>query len=973
MAPLVARSLQAQPDEKVVNSFRSMMGDWYILLKWLCKEFRLKIGFEMPDEEAGIQFWIDNYEGRPFDIGDENQYFTTHDEPNVPATAGERNVANSWSRSDVVHRLYQFWEIKRKIWPHPILAPLIPASKRTPHNAWGPTPSTRDTYWSKHRKSKVAKEPARFAGFGPPARCTKTGTKMIERNSGVAASSFVPTCEPYLCFGEFATNPHTGWRPKKTDVARPWWKVDLGREFSIIRVKVKPHTAGYKLFAGCVSDMLDFIAQGEGDIDTLCKARYVRLEFQNWKATKLTSVIIQQVWQLGKMGRRSQVKAFLRKRCMVQAVTSAAAGFWTPSGTTRSSFNARAVLAMALRDLTLRHKKKVVARRPIEPKVDKSIIPSKRLLDTKRSLERASSAGPWLQRTHRAITHVRRRLPRNYFSEHDVQAQDRFVEQLGKNFKSHKYPNYFRIFRWGVYKSAKALFEQGFLEKAKLRLQEEFNIQQIMAHYRCEFPGCKKPLPAVDANVACQCTHNFCAIHRPPHVHKCQRLGGKGVVSSAEKGRGADKLGSALDGMREKIETKCEVDEKFDDKETVGLLMCVLELTEAIVGATQHKEKEQEQLMALSEKLRSRGPIRLAERPFRARMCPRALEQRRAHSSDNVMGTGQNALQCQCSLAHKVSELRFHNGECGPERREHWVKAHLLKKHASLEILAGSAAEKRPFQVSASAIGSWCPGCGHTFTLAMQKAEGGTGAPKGQCAYCSHHKRAAALDKKAAEGRAARARSVSSGKDLKRRAVSRDRVSVRHGSEFGAALQLCGKARRVVHDSEPDFASAIASLDNAQKMLEEKVKAPAAITGKSEPLDALLSPRHCRRRERARTHYDPLDRFGWKVTHEIRELRELILEKDEQERPDKKRTLTECNLQAHKYLNREHRKKEEARRTSSARLMIADIPVAASRATAPSSGQRPGGEKKRVLCLSMLDAGECKNPTCTFAHHPSEL
>merc|ERR1719158_1415006 len=79
--------------------------------------------------------------------------------------------------------------------------------------------------------------------------------------------------------------------------------------------------------------------------------------------------------------------------------------------------------------------------------------------------------------------------------------------------------------------------------------------------------------------------------------------------------------------------------------------------------------------------------------------------------------------------------------------------------NAAMQVMPGSAAENRPFNLS-SAIGSWCPGCGKTFTMETQKQEGGTGGPKGQCAYCSFHKRANVIEKRATDSRIARSTST---------------------------------------------------------------------------------------------------------------------------------------------------------------------------------------------------------------------
>mmetsp|Transcript_115608 Transcript_115608/g.274763 ORF Transcript_115608/g.274763 Transcript_115608/m.274763 type:complete len:95 (+) Transcript_115608:70-354(+) len=52
-------SLQRPHNKEVISrEFNLRMGGWFPAMKWLIKEFRLRIGYETPDEEAGIRFWI---------------------------------------------------------------------------------------------------------------------------------------------------------------------------------------------------------------------------------------------------------------------------------------------------------------------------------------------------------------------------------------------------------------------------------------------------------------------------------------------------------------------------------------------------------------------------------------------------------------------------------------------------------------------------------------------------------------------------------------------------------------------------------------------------------------------------------------------------------------------------------------------------------------------------------------------------
>jgi len=1322
-------SLQQCGDESVMKAFRSVIGDWYIFLKWLCKEYRLKIGFEMPDEEAGIQFWIDTYAGRPFGPGDENQFFTTHNEPDAPATYGEKNVAYSWSREEVVSNMYRFWNIKRKVWPHAILAPIPEKQAR---NAWGPQkclmtkedvtaiqaayrnvcdqlgphklmgpdkvmewlPKTFDRNnvakvikdlkagvsveeIEKKRRERLGFHPSprrrKTGAIGPPARSPVKVKIMdctpITTPGAVTASSYDDFCEPYLCYGDYTDKVASGWRPKLDDLKdghKPWWKVDLGKECAVVEVKVLPADLKYEVFVGwspstqlgvdakyTQSDKMTLVGEGTGVVSikppTTCKARFIRLEFPHWPVgslTKITGITISQSFRLGARGRVPEVNQFLLKRKQVQTEPkhgegdkkrdTLGAGFWTPGGINRSTFNAQVALTMGTEELHATKKTTtgttttttsttagsigtagtLAKTQPSSPSTTSSFKPSARLLKTTASTARAAKLptirvkassfetlcepylcigkhgkdrnsgwvpvggdgkNPWLEidlgrsmpiasvlirewgrhltpasqklkREHRIDdkdliqllagrpvedpeiilgAHIRRppdleckiffadslqhpiahkqvynkilearyvriefhqwefpvkittvrieraippelaQLPTEQIAadlslmplealleehrkhpckdkmlrtrkkaEHEVtkitqqlsktygrtkeeraEARQRYIDDLGKNFKSHKYRNYFNLYRWGVYKRAKAMFEQGFLAKAKLRLQEEFNLRQIMDHYRCEFPGCKKPLEALDDRITCQCTNNFCKSHRDPIVHECPNIGGKGLVKARalKASRGAASSMTASHGlsvMQEVIEEKCTMDEKFDNRETVGLLLQVLSLAEAIEGVYKQKEKEKAQLQALAKKVTTGGPIRLLNRPFRSRLCPTAVRNlTRSKSVDITIGpkSSQSALhqqsKCECGDAHSAQELRFFGGEAGKERRKAWVEASMDKKHGAYEVLGASLAEKRPFRNTGTEIAKWCPGCGDTFTEEMQKSKGGDGTFKGQCAFCAHRKLGALLDKRVGGSSKKRSRSLAA----RKRETTSDQVKGKHmpsESEFQKARNVCGRVRRELYrtnrDHEVDLDYAQTLLNQAKKILADKTEAQRGLlygervllgTQQSADQETISTGERGRQTtsNKARTNQqkkqdksdtlgketgaiigprtDALGRIGWQVAHEIGDLQDVIDEKKPKTyvvNEDLKREVFLHTVQKH----RVHTSSSiTSPRTGS---MKRSFSMDMLEGNLKLSDYRPLGSKKRQLCLEMLN-GSCEDHLCPFAHHPCEL
>lgn len=106
------------------------LGPWLLPLTWLIKEFRLHVGYETPDEEAGICFWIDRYERRrgprPADLtASPGAHWPTATEPALPGTPDEVQQATLWPREAAEKKLVQLFSFRQKRCPSlRILVPL---------------------------------------------------------------------------------------------------------------------------------------------------------------------------------------------------------------------------------------------------------------------------------------------------------------------------------------------------------------------------------------------------------------------------------------------------------------------------------------------------------------------------------------------------------------------------------------------------------------------------------------------------------------------------------------------------------------------------------------------------------------------------------------------------------------------------------------------------------------------------------
>ncbi|CAE7234115.1 ROCK1 [Symbiodinium pilosum] len=281
-----------------------------------------------------------------------------------------------------------------------------------------------------------------------------------------------------------------------------------------------------------------------------------------------------------------------------------------------------------------------------------------------------------------------------------------FVKDLGEEFKAHKYPNYWKVHRRAMLQKAKRDFVRGALKSAMEKLQRHFGVQQMLDRFRCYHKNCGRKLD--HHTEICKCAGFYCHIHQPPQVHNCKDM--KKILEAKAKEAKDLEIKLREEGGDPPPE------EKFDNKVEIGLLLEAHELAESIQAAMKEKDRQKHSLERLGQSLASFGAVRLMERPFKRRMCPEAVEKRRARSAEalNVLprwmgGSKFNAEggprtprlgsrsdskdRCKCPNAHSPSELRFPAGE-SVVRRMDWVKKAVRRADLKSETVPNSAAER---------------------------------------------------------------------------------------------------------------------------------------------------------------------------------------------------------------------------------------------------------------------------------------
>jgi hypothetical protein len=292
------------------------------------------------------------------------------------------------------------------------------------------------------------------------------------------------------------------------------------------------------------------------------------------------------------------------------------------------------------------------------------------------------------------------------------------------------------------------------------KVMDGFAVQQIADYYRCFHKGCGKLL---DLNmddkkhVKCiRCKGTYCPAHADPEVHNCavmkeivdkqetlkkvmsMKAGSIGALDSKmsaittaiEEARKAgvatkflnytawflqqveeakkqeeEKQARGLGGMPGQQESDLgpkfliNNEEKFNDKAERALLNEVLKLAEQIRAARKAKARQHFSLEKLGQSLKQCGAVRLLERPYRNKMCSKALASRHSWSSEGgskvpVFGSRPTspAWSCGCSLAHSPAELRFPAGE-SVRRCSQWMEQALATNESRADCLPGSKAE----------------------------------------------------------------------------------------------------------------------------------------------------------------------------------------------------------------------------------------------------------------------------------------
>jgi len=238
-----------------------------------------------------------------------------------------------------------------------------------------------------------------------------------------------------------------------------------------------------------------------------------------------------------------------------------------------------------------------------------------------------------------------------------------FVQFLGEDMNSQRYPNYFLVHRRRTLQVARRHFLRGYYLASWRKLKEEFGVENILERYRCFHPGCGRAL-STDSEI-CRCSGYYCPTHKDPAVHNCAQM--KKML--AQRAQEIKKL---------PLEERPK-EEKFDNKRELGLLFEVHELAEKIQAAQEEKARKKASLVQLGTALKSNGAIRILERPFKRSMCKVALVDRRksqAEGGSRVPIFGRKNMRhgvgCTCPRAHSPSELRFPSGE-SVRRRAAWV------------------------------------------------------------------------------------------------------------------------------------------------------------------------------------------------------------------------------------------------------------------------------------------------------------
>jgi len=519
-----------------------------------------------------------------------------------------------------------------------------------------------------------------------------------------------------------------------------------------------------------------------------------------------------------------------------------------------------------------------------------------------------------------------------------------FVKELGEEYKAHKYPNYWKVHRRAMLQKAKRDFVRGNLKGAMEKLQRHFGVQQMLDRFRCYHKNCGRKLDH-HAEI-CKCAGFYCHIHKPPQVHNCKEM--KKILETKAKEAKDLEIKLREEGGDPPPE------EKFDNKVEIGLLLEAHELAESIQAALKEKDRQKHSLERLGQSLASFGAVRLMERPFKRRMCPEAIEKRRARSAEALdvlprwlagsqFSTEAGAREtprgkackeckgnCKCPNAHSPAELRFPAGE-SVQRRMDWVKKAVRRADMKLEAAPNSAAERELDQK-------------------RKKEEEKVPPPP------------------APTGEAPRPRVEERFKRVLLRILDEKVFSLKQ------AFGLCCEARALLEEN--DSSKAELRVKEARELAQKSFEEAAADD------DELVSKSSLRARRAWRplrdTEKEEVQKKRMAVQEEAQQILNVctLLDEEVQKQKSEPQTLPPPPPPPAGIARAVTSAIATSSRFPGLRALEDDVALArllAQAAEEPETGETPVSQK-REMCAQFLEVGRCiLDQTCPFAHCPSEL
>lgn len=506
---------------------------------------------------------------------------------------------------------------------------------------------------------------------------------------------------------------------------------------------------------------------------------------------------------------------------------------------------------------------------------------------------------------------------------------DRLRGGSGELFESHHYPDYHYIFRKKWLAQARREFASGMIVKANQVLATEFNFDMILKHFTCFHPGCNMNLPT-NAK-PCTCAGFFCIAHAPKEIHDCKNMKARLMQEAKDQKRKAKEEGTK------------NVEEKFDEKRMLGLLLEVLELGEGIKKALQQKSRKRRDLVWLKHSLMQKGGVRLLENPMRTQICPTVLSMRRSKSLDAPLIGRIVPHCCDCEKAHHASQLRFPLVK-STQRHMAWVDKSLKDAQEKADVLPLSRAERKK--------------------LAKPKEEAGAGTSGRRKARSLGFRRRvdklrAALDNQEEDANRAKGMTIQA------------RGLMQEGKTQQAALML-DDAKRLAYSHmpqpsgpsgyAPDAKLPSSPTQHTPKQLALKAQI-MALAGSGDHKESLDRPLRACEEEELRRSQEAVHREVYSAVESCEAL--------------------ESELRKQR---REQAYYEERALNSSMQLMHGDTGAGVGglspkqrypdplRDSLMPSSQETRGSRKLQMCVEFLDTRSCsRGENCPFAHQPGEL